>query len=94
MSITVKELAKMLSLSEAAVSMALRNKPGVSTQTRRRVMDMAEKQGYDFSKSSNQRVMSNHITLAIYRRQGAVVGETPFFSELTEGIERQNILPA
>jgi len=87
MSITVKELAKMLELSEAAVSMALRNKPGVSTQTRRRVLEVADKHGYDFSKTSKQGTQSRHITLAIYKRQGAVVGETPFFSELMEGIE-------
>lgn len=87
MSITVKELAKMLELSEAAVSMALRNKPGVSTQTRRRIIEMADKYGYDFSRTSKQGTRSRHITLVIYKRQGAVVGETPFFSELMEGIE-------
>ncbi|MCL2222720.1 MAG: LacI family DNA-binding transcriptional regulator [Oscillospiraceae bacterium] len=87
MSITVKELAKMLNLSEAAVSLALRNKPGVSTQTRRKVMDLADKHGYDFSRPSKNGMQSRHITFAIYKRQGAVVGETPFFSELFEGIE-------
>ena len=34
MSITAKELAKILNLSEAAVSMALNDKPGVSTDTK------------------------------------------------------------
>jgi len=87
MSITVKELAKLCDLSEAAVSMALRNKPGVSTQTRQRVLEVADKHGYDFSKSNRHGTRSRHITLVIYKRQGAVVGETPFFSELMEGIE-------
>ena len=35
MSITAKELARKLNLSQTAVSMALNNKPGVSTETRR-----------------------------------------------------------
>jgi len=87
MSITAKELAKMMNLSTAAVSMALRNKQGVSSETRRKVMEMAEKHGYDFSKVSKPGTSSQHITFAIYKRQGAVVGETPFFSELSEGIE-------
>ncbi|MCL2248920.1 MAG: LacI family DNA-binding transcriptional regulator [Oscillospiraceae bacterium] len=87
MSITVKELAKLLNLSEAAVSLALRNKPGVSTQTRRKVMDLADKHGYDFYKQTKQGMHSRHITFAIYKRQGAIVTETPFFSELFEGIE-------
>jgi len=87
MSITVKELAKMCNLSEAAVSMALRNKPGVSSETRRRIMELAKQHGYDFSRALKQAGNTRHITFAIYKRQGAVVGETPFFSELSEGIE-------
>ena len=38
MSITAKELAEKLNLSQTAVSMALNNKPGVSTETRRMVV--------------------------------------------------------
>lgn len=35
MSITAKFIAKQLNLSAAAVSMALNNKPGVSTETKK-----------------------------------------------------------
>ena len=52
MSITAKELARKLNLSQTAVSMALNNKPGVSTETRRLVVEAAEKYGYDFTKLS------------------------------------------
>ena len=38
MSITAKELAQKLGLSQTAVSMALNNKPGVSTETRRMII--------------------------------------------------------
>lgn len=90
MSVTAKELAKELNLSEAAVSMALNNKPGVSTRTRRRVIELAEKRGYDFSRISETTVpvsMLGTITFIIYRRHGAVVSDTPFFSQLSEGID-------
>ena len=50
MPITAKQLAKELGLSEAAVSMALNNKSGVSTKTRRRVIKAAQEMGYDFSR--------------------------------------------
>ena len=53
MSITAKELAKQLNLSEAAISMALNNKPGVSTRTRKRVIAAATAAGYDFSRLSS-----------------------------------------
>ncbi|MDY5113583.1 MAG: LacI family DNA-binding transcriptional regulator, partial [Bilifractor sp.] len=42
MSITAKELARQLGVSPAAVSMALNNKPGVSTATRARIVRAAE----------------------------------------------------
>ena len=87
MGITAKELAAMLNLSEAAVSMALRNKPGVSTKTRKMVLEAADKHGYDFAKATKVHKPSKHITFILYKRQGAVVGDTPFFSALSEGIE-------
>ena len=42
MSITAKELTQKLNLSQTAVSMALNNKPGVGTETRRMVIEAAE----------------------------------------------------
>ena len=86
MSITSKELAKILNLSPAAVSMALNNKPGVSTATRKLVMETADKYGYDFSKLAEKHNLKGTIYFVIYKKHGAVVSDTPFFSELSEGI--------
>lgn len=87
MSITAKELAKRLSLSEAAVSLALNNRPGVSSHTRRRVWEAARELGYDFSRRAVPRMeLKGAICLVIYKKSGAVVADTPFFSSLTEGV--------
>lgn len=86
MGITAKELASKLNISAAAVSMALHNKPGVSTQTRQRVLDAAYQYGYDFTKISEKRIVGGSVCLVIYKKHGAVVTDTPFFSEVTEGI--------
>lgn len=48
MSITAKELAQLLNLSTASVSVALNGKPGVSTATRKRILTAAHEYGYDF----------------------------------------------
>ncbi len=87
MAITAKELAKKLNLSEAAVSMALNHKPGVSTQTRNMVLEAAEKHGYDFARIAEKHPVTGSIHFIIYRKHGAVVADTPFFSQLSEGIE-------
>lgn len=87
MTITAKELAKTLGLSQAAVSMALNNKPGVSTATRRRVIDAARRLGYDFSRKAIARGnWKGQFCLVVYRRSGAIVGDTPFFADLTNGV--------
>lgn len=91
MGITAKELAKLLSLSEAAISMALNNKPGVSTATRKKVLAAAKANGYDFTRihenNAQPQVTNGTIYFILYRKHGAVVTDTPFFSQLSEGID-------
>ena len=90
MSITAKELAKLLNLSEAAVSMALNHKPGVSTQTRKKVIEAAKEHDYDFSRIKETTVSTSPhgmIQFITYKKNGAVVSDTPFFSQLSEGID-------
>lgn len=89
MSITAKELAKKLNLSETAISMALNNKPGVSTKTRAKVIETAEKYGYDFSKLSMKKNSTGSIYCIFYRSHNAILNYIPIFSELTEGIEQE-----
>ena len=88
--ITAKELAKQLNLSEAAVSMALNGKVGVSEKTRARVLAAAKQQGYDFSRIKEKQFEREHpegnILFLIFKKHGAVVADTPFFSDLQQGI--------
>lgn len=87
MSITAKELAQKLGLSAAAVSMALNNKPGVSESTRDLVLKTAKECGFDFSRQRLSGEMNKGtIAFLMYRRHGAVVGDTLFFSSLSEGV--------
>lgn len=87
MSVTAKKIASVLGLSEAAVSMALNNKPGVSTATRKKIFETAHQMGYDFSKGAISLSDAKlPICFVIYKKSGAVVADTPFFSLLSEGI--------
>ena len=87
MKITAKVLAQELGLSESAVSLALNNKKGVSSKTRKRVLDAARELGYEFADrgipSSRKK---GSICFLVYKKSGAVVGETAFFSALTDGV--------
>lgn len=89
MGITAKELAEKLNLSATAVSMALNNKPGVSTKTRNLIIREAEKYGYDFSRLSLKKNKSGAIYCIVYRTHNAILNYTPIFSELADGIEQE-----
>ena len=89
MGITAKELAKKLGISAAAVSMALNDKPGVSPATRKKIKSEAEKYGYDFSKIKASAIKNGKIHFIIYKKNGVVVADTPFYTELTEGISEE-----
>ena len=91
MSITAKELAEKLGVSPASISMALNNKPGISQTTRRMILDAAEKEGYDFYRisSKNKDRIQGTIYFVFFKKHGAVVADTPFFSQVSEGISER-----
>lgn len=86
MSITAKELAEKLNISAAAVSMALNGKPGVSTKTRKKIIEAAHNYSYDFTKIKNTSNKGGNINFIIYRKHGAIVTDTPFFKSLSDSI--------
>ena len=53
-------------------------------------MEAADKYGYDFTKIQDSTPVDTTkgvITMIIYKKHGAIVTDTPFFSQLSEGIE-------
>lgn len=88
MSVTIKQLAKELNLSLAAVSLALRGLPGVSEETRAKVLDTAKSMGY--TRTNKPRASErNIIQLVIYKRHGKIFTDAPFFEPLMEGMSDQ-----
>lgn len=89
MAITAKELAERLDLSPTAVSMALNGRPGVSKETRKRILDSAKRYGFDFSKISMKKSKTGSIFVVIYRGRDVVLSNsyTPLTEEMIEGAE-------
>lgn len=88
MGITAKELAKILNISQTAVSMALHNKPGVSQKTKQEVLMAAEKYGYDFSKLTNINQTKGNIIFVDYRINYVLKSNRALFFELIEGVKQ------
>lgn len=86
MAVSAKELAKKLNVSPATVSMVLNNKSGISAATRDKILAAAKEYGYDLSKYATHSEATHNICFVIYKKSGEVIADTPFFSDLTEGI--------
>ena len=88
MSITAKELAQLLNLSTASVSVALNGKPGVSTATRKRILTAAHEYGYDFSASTKEGKLTGTIYYVRYVSYSSPQ-EAPFFSYLASSLDKE-----
>jgi LacI family transcriptional regulator len=79
MKFKAKDIAKKLSISPSAVSIVLNNKPGVSEETRKKVLKTIEQMGIMLL---YLQICFNHkynMRFIIYKKHGYVVSDTPFF---------------
>ena len=92
MAVTAKDVAQRLGVSPAAVSLALRGRPGVSEGTRERILETARQMGYPMEGRTPDK--SGMLQMVIYKRHGKVFSDTPFFEQLTEGVaEQRRVIP-
>lgn len=82
---TVKDIARAANVSPGTVSNALNNRKGVSEEIKQLVFKTAKELGYSRENSSDR----STIRFIIFKRHGYVVSDTPFFSSLIEGIEKE-----
>lgn len=86
----LKDIAEKLGVSTSTVSLVLNNKPGVSEKTRQKVLKLAKELGYSTNLLSKPALKNQkNIRFIIYKKHGMVVSDTPFFSELIEGIDQK-----
>ncbi len=86
--ITISDLAAAAGVSKSSASAALNNKPGVSEQTRERVLALALEMGWSpsYAAQSLSSSRAGAIGLIISRSLGAL-SQGPFFMQFIEGIE-------
>ncbi|MGW8250185.1 MAG: LacI family DNA-binding transcriptional regulator [Anaerolineales bacterium] len=86
---TIRDIALESGVSVSTVSLVLNNKPGISQETRRRVLKVAEDLSYPFktadSNATSQRL--SKIGMVIKTDPGSPPQANPFYSKVTLGIE-------
>lgn len=92
---TSKELAKMLGVSTATVSLVINGKSGISDKTRAEVLAKIREMGYGdmiktpkaVPKEENAVPIQRSIGFVIFKDSGKLLGENSFFPLIVRGIE-------
>jgi LacI family transcriptional regulator len=84
------DIAKAAEVSPSAVSLVLNNKPGVSGELRKRIVDLARDMGYRSVTRQEGRGANAGIKLLKIAKHGHIVNErhNAFITEYLEGIEQ------
>jgi DNA-binding LacI/PurR family transcriptional regulator len=83
MSTTIRDIARAANVSIGTVSRALKNQPGLSEATRARIVETAQRLGYD---AAQLRPKIRRLTFLLHRQHNNF-GATPFFSHVLHGVE-------
>lgn len=83
MKIGIKDIAKKTGYSPATISNALNHKKGVNHETASEIFQVAKELGY----ISESRIMK--VKLVIFKKDGSIIDDTPFFSLMIDGIEKE-----
>ncbi|NLM62343.1 MAG: LacI family transcriptional regulator [Clostridiales bacterium] len=85
--ISMRQLAEILGVSVASVSVALRGRSGISEETRARILEEARKRGYDMSRLSSPPVKGLIEVIDFsYHKSGTTIDQFAYYSQLLEAI--------
>ena len=86
---TINDVARAAGVSKGLVSFALNDRPGVSADTRDRILDVARE--LDYRPSLSARSLSTRTSYAfglVIARDPEILGADPFFPSFIAGVER------
>lgn len=83
MKVSIRQISEVSGFSPATVSNALNYKKGINKDTARKILEIANEMGY-----INERKISR-IKLVIYKTNGLIIDNSPFFTNLLEGVETE-----
>ena len=83
MKISIRDLSQMTGFSPATISNALNHKKGVNKETAEEIFRIARETGYLSANAVTK------IKLLIFKKNGKIIEDTPFFQSLIEGFEEE-----
>jgi DNA-binding LacI/PurR family transcriptional regulator len=81
--VSIKQISEITGFSQATVSNALNHKKGVNKETSAEIFRVAKDLGYIGE------TMITKIKFVIYKKNGLIIDDTPFFSLMIDGLEKE-----
>ena len=93
MAYTAKQIAQMIGVSQATLSLVINNKPGISDRTREMVIQELRDRGFEYlltepSETGLSGIKSSNIGFVVYRAGKKLLEYDSFFPLIMDGIER------
>lgn len=88
MSMKAKDIAEILGVSTATVSLVLNNKPGVGEQKRQEIINKIKELGCEHL-LKDVAANKGNIGFVVYKTVGKIIDESPFFNYILEGINKR-----
>jgi len=85
MALKAKDIAKMIGVSTATMSLVLNNKPGVSDKRRAEIIQKIKELNCVYMLKDSV-IDNGNIGFVVYKREGSIIDESPFFTYILEGI--------
>ena len=83
MKVSIRDLSRMTWFSPATISNALNHKKGVNRETAEEIFRVARETGYLSANTVTK------IKLVIFKKNGLIIEDTPFFQKLIDGLEEE-----
>ncbi len=83
MKVSIRDISRITGYSTATVSNALNNKRGVNRETAAEILRVAKETGYIDEDAITK------IKLVVFRKNGSIIDNTPFFPALIKGFEQE-----
>lgn len=81
--VNIKQISEITNFSPATISNALNRKKGVNKETAAKVFSVAKELGYISEDTITK------IKFVIFKKNGLIIDDTPFFSLMIDGIEKE-----
>lgn len=88
--VTIKDIARQAGVSKGAVSYALNGRPGVSEQTRSKILGVAQELGWLPNRTARMLSGSRTETFGlVLARDSRTLGSEPFYMQFIAGLQRE-----